>query len=449
MKRQACNPLKRVNPNAAAIDIGSERHYVAIPADRDEAPVRNFGCLTPDLHEMAKWLKAHSIDTVAMESTGVYWIPVASVLESYGFEVKLVDARKVKNVPGRKTDVQDCQWLQELHSFGLLSGAFRPDQQIQVLRSYWRHRGTLVTASATQIHLMQKALEQMNVQLHKVLSDITGVTGMKIIRAIVAGDRDPVALASLKHPLVKSSTDMIAKALTGEYRQEHLFTLTQALELYDFYQTKITECDRQIEAHMLTFDRKADPSDFDHKNNLDTRRKSRKNQPRFDLTTRLIEITGVDLTRIDGIDALTAQTLVSECGFDMSAFPTEKHFASWLGLSPNNRITGGKIKKRSTRKVRNKAALALRIAAQSLHRSKSALGAFYRRMCAKHGAPKAVTATAHKLARLVYRMLKYGMTYVDRGQLHYENDYRQRSIHLLAKRARQLGYTIVPNPPAS
>jgi len=270
MKKQARTPLRNVNPNAAAIDIGSEKHYVAIPPDRDDAPVRSFGCLTPDLHQMAKWLKANAIDTVAMESTGVYWIPVASVLESYGFEVKLVDARKVKNVPGRKTDVQDCQWLQELHTFGLLSGAFRPDQQIQVLRSYWRHRGDLVSASATQIHLMQKALEQMNIQLHKVLSDITGMTGMKIIRAIVAGDRDPVALASLKHPLVKSSTDTIAKALTGEYRQEHLFTLKQALELYDFYHAKITECDHQIEAHMRTFDRKADAGDFPPKKGLGT-----------------------------------------------------------------------------------------------------------------------------------------------------------------------------------
>lgn len=435
--------IRPLNPNAAGIDIGSQTHYVAVPADRDHEPVRSFGCLTPDLHQMAKWLKSCNIETIAMESTGVYWVPVVAVLESYGFDVKLVDAYKVKNVPGRKTDVKDCQWLQELHRFGLLSGAFRPDEQIQVLRSYWRHRGEMVESCSRQIHLMQKALEQMNIQLHKVITDITGVTGMKIIRAIVAGERNAVRLAEMRHPLIKSSTDTIAKALTGEYRQEHLFTLKQALEIYDIYRDKIVECDRQIESYMQTFEHKSDAKDLDSKSGKKNINKRRKNQPNFDLRTRLFEMTGVDLTRIDGIETMTAQTLVSECGFDMSTFPTEKHFTSWLGLCPNNQITGGKVRKRRTRKVQNRASLALRLAAQSLHNSKSALGAFYRRMRARLGAPKAITATAHKLARLVYRMLKYGMDYVDIGQQYYEKQYQKRVIENLTKRARQMGYKII------
>jgi transposase len=435
--------IKPLNPNAAGIDIGSQKHYAAVPSDRDNEPVRCFGCLTADLHQMAKWLKSCGIETIAMESTGVYWVPVVAVLESYGFDVKLVDAYKVKNVPGRKTDVKDCQWLAELHRFGLLSGAFRPDRQIQVLRSYWRHRNVLVESCSTQIHLMQKALEQMNIQLHKVITDITGVTGMKIIRAIVAGERDAVKLADMKHALIKSSTETIAKALTGEYRQEHLFTLKQALEIYDVYQNKIADCDHQIEEYMRTFKQKADANDLDSKSGKNNRTKRRKNQPNFDLRTRLFEMTGVDLTQIDGIETMTAQTVISECGFDMSVFPTEKHFTSWLGLCPNNQITGGKIRKRSTRKVQNRAARALRLAAQSLHSSKSALGAFYRRMRARLGAPKAITATAHKLAKLVYRMLKYGMNYVDIGQQYYEKQYRQRVIKNLTKRARQMGYVVV------
>jgi len=441
--RKTDRNIKQLNPNAAGIDIGSRKHYVAVPTDRDNEPVRNFGCLTPDLHQMAKWLKSCGIETIAMESTGVYWVPVVAVLESYGFDVKLVDAYKVKNVPGRKTDVKDCQWLAELHRFGLLSGAFRPDKQIQVLRSYWRHRSTLVEACSKQIHLMQKALEQMNLQLHKVITDITGVTGMKIIRAIVGGERDAVKLAGMRHALIKSSAETIAKALTGEYRQEHLFTLKQAVEIYDVYQDKIAECDRQTEEYMKTFEHKADANDSNPKSGKNNRAKRRKNQPNFDLRTRLFEMTGVDLTRINGIETMTAQTVISECGFDMSVFPTEKNFASWLGLCPNNQITGGKVRKRSTRKVQNRAARALRLAALSLHSSKSALGAFYRRMRARLGAPKAITATAHKLAKLVYRMLKYGMDYVDSGQQYYENQYRERVIRNLTKRAREMGYVIV------
>lgn len=432
-------PLRVVHRHAAGIDIGSETHWVAVCADRDVTPVRSFGCLTSDLHAMGRWLKACGIETVAMESTGVYWVPVMQVLEDYGLEVYLVDARQAKNLPGRKTDVKDCQWLQELHTYGLLSRAFRPSAEICVLRSYWRHRKNLVELGAIQIHWMQKSLEQMNVQLHKVLSDITGVTGMAILRAIVGGERDPQVLAEMKHVLVKHSQETIAEALRGDWRAEHLFTLGQALELYDVYQEKIRACDAQIEAYMDSLERRGDRKD------LSRRRPSprRKNQSHFDLRGQLYQLTGVDLTKIDGIDALTAQTLVTECGFDMSRFASEKHYASWLGLCPNHQITGGKVRKRRTRKVCNRAAQALRVAAQSLHRSRTALGAFFRRMRARHGAPKAITATAHKLAVLIYRMLKYAMEYVDQGQQAYERQYQRQRLKMLQKQAKQMGYVIV------
>lgn len=437
--RRTSEPLKVVHPRAAGIDIGAETHWVAVSGDRDEQPVRSFGCLTKDLHALGRWLKGRGIETVAMESTGVYWVPVMQVLEEYGLEVYLADARQAKNLPGRKTDVQDCQWLQELHTYGLLNRAFRPSADICVLRSYWRHRKGLVEMGAMQIHLMQKSLEQMNLQLHKVLSDITGVTGLNIIRAIVAGERDPLVLAGMRHGRVKQSEETLAEALRGDWRTEHLFTLGQALELYDVYQEKIRLCDVQIEAYMESLTSRGNRKDWP-KAPSSTRRK---NQAHFDLRGQLYQLTGVDLTKIDGINALTAQTIVSECGFDMSRFPSEKHYASWLGLCPNHQITGGKVRRRRTRKVRNRAAQALRVAAQSLHRSKTALGAFFRRMRARHGSPKAITATARKLAVLIYRMLKYGMDYLDKGQQAYEQQYHRQRMRMLQKHAKQMGYAIV------
>lgn len=427
--------LKQINKDAAAIDIGSREHYVAVPEGRDENTVRSFKCFTPDLHQMAKWLKKCGIKTVAMESTGSYWIPVYQVLEQYNFDLKLVDARQVKNVPGRKTDVCDCQWLQQLHTFGLLSGAFIPSKEILVLRSYWRHRSELVESAAKQIHLMQKALEQMNIQLHKVLSDITGVTGLRIIRSVVEGERNPLTLAKMKCHQVKSSEAEIVKALTGVYKEEHLFALKQSLELYDFYQQKIEECDEEIQKYMKSFPTKGNPKSL-----FPANKKRRKNQPYFDLRSALYEMTGVDLTKVNGIDTMTAQTVISECGFDMSKFANEKRFSSWLALCPRPSISGGKIVKKSTKKTSNRASIALRLAAQSLHSSKSALGAYYRRMRARLGAPKAITATAHKLARIIYRMLKYGESYVDQGQDYYEQQYRERAIKNLKSRAKQLGY---------
>jgi len=431
--------LKQMNANAAGIDIGSREHYVAVPPDRADEPVRRFECYTPQLHQMGQWLKQCGVETVAMESTGVYWIPVFEVLETYGLDVKLVDARHVRNVPGRKTDVLDCQWMQRLHSHGLLSGAFLPESAMAPLRNFWRQRGALVKEGATQIHRMQKALEQMNVQLHKVLSDITGLTGIKIIRAIDRGEHNPQVLARYRDRRVKRSEQEIADALSGNYRRDHLFALGQALELYDTYQDKIRDCDQRIEAEMAGFDSKADPDQLAGK----TKARRRKNQSWFDLRSELHRVTGVDLTRIEGIDALTAQTVVTEGGFDMSRFRTEKHYTSWLGLCPNNRITGSKVKKSNTRKVKNRAATALRVAAQSLHKSQTALGAYYRRMRARLGPAKAITATAHKLARLIYRMLKYGEDYIAKGQQWYEEQYRERALRNLKTRARALGYTII------
>jgi len=437
--RQASEPLRIVHPDAAGIDIGSRKHYVAVPPERDPEPVRCFGCLTPDLQALARWLVACGIQTVALEATGVYWIPPMQVLEEFGLEVYLVDARQAKHLPGRKTDVKDCQWLQQLHTHGLLTRAFRPADAICVLRSFWRHRKDLVEMASMQIQWMHKSLEQMNLQLHKVLSDVTGVTGTKIIKAILAGERDPVVLAQMKHPLVQSSTDTIAQALTGDWRVEHLFTLRQAVELYEVYQQKIEACDQEIQKYMQSLETRAEAKDLEPRKG-GTRRK---NQVHFDLRGRLYELTGVDLTRIDAIDAMTAQAVVSECGIDMSRFATEKHYSSWLGLSPNHEITGGKVRRRRTRKVRNRAAQALRLAAQSLHKSKSALGAYFRRMCSRLGPAKAITATAHKLAILIYRMLKYGMAYVDQGQQAYEKQYQERTLQMLKKRVKQMGYALV------
>jgi transposase len=431
-----------VNPNAAGIDIGSGTHYVAVPVDRDKQPVRSFGCFTIDLYRLADWLKQCGIKTVAMESTGVYWIPLFQILETRGFDVKLVNARHAKNVPGRKTDVQDCRWLQELHSFGLLSGSFRPDDQICVLRSYMRQRDNLLRSVSSHVQRMQKALVQMNLQLPKVISDITGTTGMRIIRAIVEGERNPEVLAKMKHPQIERCEEVIAEALRGDYRDEHLFVLEQELALYDAYQDKIAACEKRIEAYLSTFEAKVDimekPLPAPEKN---------KRSPNHPLRHCLYQISGVDFTRVPGINVITAQTIISEVGLDMSKWPTEKHFASWLGLCPNNRITGGRIISSHTRPVVNRAADAFRLAAQSLSHSKSALGAYYRRMRSRLGAPEAITAAAHKLARIFYRLLKYGQQFVEAGLAMYEKNYKEHIIKNLKKRAKEFGYQLVENQP--
>ena len=432
---------QQINQNAAGIDLGGGEHWVCVPPDRSERNVRRFGCFTPDLIAMSDWLIECSVTTVAMEATGVYWIPVFQILESKGLEVKLVNAHHVKTVPGRKTDVKDCQWLQQLHTYGLLSGSFRPEDQICVLRSYIRQRDSLIKSASTHVQRMQKALIQMNLHLHKVVSDITGLTGMTIIRAIVAGEHNPEVLAALKDPRIKSSVTEIAKALTGDYRPEHLFVLKQEFTLYQVYQTEIAAIDAEIEKCLADFEIKTvdEPPPTKRKR----RKKPTGNNPSFDLRKYLYRIAGVDFTLIDGLDALSVQTILSEVGLNPERFPTVKHFTSWLGLCPGQKITGGKVKSSQTRPVENRAANAFRMAAFSLTQSRSALGAFYRRLRSRLGAPKAITATAHKLARLFYRMWTTAGQYVDPGLDYYEQKYHEHMLSNLRKKAQSLGFDLV------
>lgn len=435
--------LSPMNPNAAGIDVGAQGHFVAVPPDRDERAVREFGAFTSDLYQLAEWLKRCGIESVAMESTGVYWIPLFQVLEERGFEVVLVDPHRLKTVPGRKTDVIDCQWLQRLHTYGLLAGAFRPAEDIRQLRSYLRQRSMLVQYASRHIQHMQKAMTQMNIKLQHVVSDITGKTGMDIIQAIIAGERRPEELAKFRDYRCKASEATIVKSLRGHWREEHLFELTQAVELYTTYHAKIADCDKRIEALLNTF---GDRSDGELPNKSKPKRQQH-NAPAFDVHGSMYRVTGVDLTTIDGIDGYTALKLISEIGLDMMRWPSVKHFTSWLALCPGSRVTGGKVKSSRTKPSANRAAAALRLAANSLHRSDSALGAFLRRKKAQLGAPAAITATAHKLARLVYSMLKNGTEYVDAGQDYYERQYRHRVMKTLVKRAQQLGYKLVQLEP--
>jgi transposase len=435
--------LPHLNLNAAAIDIGSTAHFVAVPEGRDTVSVREFATFTADLHRLADWLEQCGVDTVVMESTGVYWIPVFELLEQRGFKVLLVNARHVKNVTGRKSDVLDCQWLQQLHTYGLLNGAFRPADQIVVLRSYLRQRAMLVQYASAHIQHMQKALQQMNLLLHHVVADITGVTGLKIIHAILDGERDPQVLAGLRDYRCKHRAEVIAKSLEGNYREEHLFALKQAVTLYETYQAQIAACDQQLEQYLAS----CTPVTTDPPPAPAKPRQRAGNPLHFDAHAQLYRLTGVDLTRIDGIDVATALTVVSEVGTDMSRWPTVKHFTSWLRLCPGTKKSGGRVLSSKTQPSANRAAAALRMAAASLYRSRSALGAYLRRMSAKLGKPQAVTATAHKLARLVYSMLKHGGDYVDAGQDYYERQYRERVVQNLTRRAKELGFVLVPDAP--
>ncbi|NQU19916.1 MAG: IS110 family transposase [Candidatus Nealsonbacteria bacterium] len=434
-----------VHHQAAGIDVGAAEHWVAVPAECDQEPVRRFGAFSCDLRAIADWLKACGVTTVAMESTGVYWIALFELLETRGFDVKLVDARAVHHVPGRKSDALDCQWIQQLHTYGLLSGAFRPADDVCKLRVYLRQRSMLVEHAAQHVQHMQKALTQMNLKLQHVVSDITGVTGMAIITAIVQGEHDPSILAKHRHPRCVRSEQDIAKALDGSYREEHLFALRQAFELYRTYRQQIQVCEDQIDTCMAKMDKKLQGAPTD---DADYRRKRKgriqKNSVRFDARGHLYRITGVDLTRIDGIDATTALKLIAEIGTDMTRWPSVKHFSSWLALCPGLKKSGGRMISSRTKPSANRAAAALRMAAQTLLRSKSALGAYYRRMRTRLGAPKAVTAAAHKLARLVYSMLRYGQEYVDSGEKHYEQQYRARVVRNLTRRARDLGLKVIP-----
>jgi transposase len=441
--------LQQIQPNAAGIDIGSEEIYVCIPAGRDEQRIRVFPTFTSDLYVLADWVVACGVESVAMESTSIYWIPLFDILEENGVAVCLVNARHLKNVTGRKTDVSDCEWLFQLHTYGLLRGSFHPSDEIRALRALARHRDTLVRYRAAHIQHMQKALDLMNVKLTTVLSDITGATGMTIIRAIVAGEHNPQVLAGYRHGRCKHSQEEIAKALTGHYRWEHLFALQQSVELYDMYGAQIAAVDAELETMYSEIAETAPPRPAGITTSPPKPRKQRrrKNQAHFDLASALYGIAGVDLTQIDGIDALTAQVVLTEVGTDMCKWRTEKHFTSWLGLSPNNEITGGKVRRRRTRKTDNRANHALRVAAQSLARSDSALGAFYRRIKARRGAPKAIVATAHKLARIIYHMLKHRVDYHDPGADHYIAQQREWAIKRLQKQAARLGYRIESQMP--
>jgi transposase len=434
--------LDVVHPEAAGIDVGGSEHWVAISPDRDPEPVRCFGCFTADLRAMAKWLIDKGVRSVAMQSTGVYWMPVFEVLEQHGLEVYLVNARHTKNLPGRKSDVQECQWLLKLHAFGLLNNSFQPTQEIRIARTLWRHRGNLVAQAGSAIQRMQKAMTEMNIQLSNVLTDLSGVSGMKIIGAMLEGERDAWALSALVEPGVKATPEDIAKSLEGNWREELLFVLKQEVELYRVYQQKIVDCDRQLRQHLeslqSTVDLKAQPLGPKPKGKTRSR-----NAPQFDLRTELYRITGIDWTQVNGMDVLTAQTVIAEAGADLSAFPSEKQFTSWLGLCPTNEQSGGKILNRRTRKVVNRATGAFRNAAVTLLRSQSYLGAQYRRLRTRLGAPKAITAMARKLACLFYRLIKHGQQYVDKGTQYYEGRYREQQIRSLAKRAQKLGLQLV------
>jgi transposase len=430
-----------VNRHAAGADIGSRSHWICIDADGEEAQcVREFPTHTEGLQAILAWLRENHVTTVAMESTGVYWIALYELLENAGLEVFLVDPRYTKQVKGRpKTDRLDCKWIARLHALGLLAAAFRPAEKICVLRNYLRQRANLVRCCGEDIQHMQKALEQMNLKLTAVLSDITGTTGLAILEAILRGVRDPVKLAKLRDPRCKNTEATIAQALHGSYREEHLFALQQALARWEFHQKQLHELDSVLEKHLATLKQEKDmPA-------LPPRNKGYKrggNDPRFDVRAALYYASGVDLTAIEGISDVTALTVLSEIGTDMSPWATVKHFTSWLGLCPQHKKTGGKVKSSRTRPGSNRAAQALRLAAYSLLRNQSALGAFVRRLRSRLGAAKALTAAAHKLARLVYWTLKHGTAYVKQTQEQYETQQRERQISNLKRRARQLGLVV-------
>jgi len=445
-RRNREEKLPVLRPDASGIDIGAEEIYVAVPGDRDSQPVRRFETFTQDLNALADWLIQCEVCTVAMESTGVYWIPLHQILESRGFEVYLVNAQYVRNVPGRKSDVADCQWIQYLHSVGLLRASFRPPAEICAIRSLWRHRESLIQMASQHTQHIQKALDQMNLQIHHVLSEITGWSGLRILDAILAGDRDPVALAKLCNWRVRTSREIVAKALEGDYRPEHVFTLRQSLAGYRYCQDLIAEVDEELDKYLRDL-----PNAVEAQASPPPRTKTRAyqkqhNDPAFDLRGELYRIVGVDLTDIPGINAVTAQTIVSEIGTDVSRFRNASAFASWLGLCPEKQVSGGKVLYSKTRPVKNRVANALRMGAHSLHHANNYLGEFFRRMRRKLGAAEAVTAVAHKLARILYHVLRTKEAYNDSVFLRHDQEAIKRVEDRLRKQAAKLGFEIVPKP---
>jgi len=449
-KDKAVLGLPVLHADTAGIDIGATEIYVAVPADRDEEPVRCFGGFTEDLRKIAEWLRQCGVQRIAMESTGVYWIPLWQVLADAGFEVCLVNARHFKNVPGKKTDVEDCQWLQFLHSVGLLRGSYRPDQAICGVRTLLRYRGELIQFAAQPIQHMQKALEQMNIKLSHVISDLTGVSGLAIVDAILAGERDLRKLAKLRDPRVRASEETIMKSLEGDYRPEHLITLQYSLDLYRYYQTQIAELDKKMETFMSEL---PDRVDMDKCPLPPWRKRSRQhkqhNAPAFDLRTHCYRILGVDLTAVDGLDEVTAHMVATEVGADFSAFPGAGDFCSWLRLCPNNKVSSSKILSRKTKKGKHRLAVALRNAAQTLHGSQSSLGDYYRRMKSKFGPTKATTAAAHKLARTIYAMVTKHQEFDPEVFAKQDQKQKRKTENRVRRQALELGYQLVPIQVAS
>jgi transposase len=446
--------LQVIHPNAAGIDIGNESHFAAIPPDRDANPIREFGSWTTALHDMARWLKESGIETVVLQSTGVYWIAVQEVLELYELEVYLVNARGTKNLPGRKSDVRECEWLRKLHTYGLLRNSFRPPEQIRAIQTIWRQRDRLVKECGRAIQQMQKALTKMNIQLANTISDISGVTGQAILRAIVAGTRDPHELAKLRDRRISASEEEIVQSLQGNWKDDILFELRQVLEAYDFYQNQITACDQELAQYMADVPSREVPEKQDlpegaqplvSKKSSRRSKTPKKNRVGFDLAAELHRAMGVDLTAIDSIDVRVAQVIFSEIGPDFSAFPTENHFASWLTLAPQRDISGGKVIRHIPSAGRNRVANALRMAAQSLWHSDSYLGARYRRLRARLEGKTAVKAMARYLACLVYRMVTKGQAYVDRGAAYYEKKRHEKERDALSRKAARLGLKLVPS----
>jgi len=443
MKHKKRKPFQIVNPNAAGIDIGSTSHFVAISPDITSDNVKEFQHFTSDLYRLADWLLQNGVKTIAMESTGIYWLPLYEILEAKGFDVILVNARHISHVPGRKTDVLDCQWIQQLHSFGLLNGGFQPTKEITPIRSLTRHRANWVESAAKHIQHMQKALRLMNLNLDRVVSDITGTTGTQIINAILEGEHDPYSLAQLRDRRCKKTVEEIAQALDGHYREEQLFILKQSQELFNFYNQQIEICDKELENQFKKIASKIDLKAKPLKKQTKQTRNTARNITCFNLREELYRMTGVDLTRIDGINVSTALKVLSEIGTDITKWKTEKRFCSWLCLAPGSKISGGKVISSRTKKSTNRAAAALRMSAQALANSKSALGAYYRRKRYHLGAAKAITATAHKLARIIYSLLKNGGEYTDMGEDAYNKQYNKRTFQNLKRKATKLGYILV------
>lgn len=439
--------LRVVHPNAAGIDVGSTFHVVAVPEGRDEQPVREFGVYTEDLYAMAQWLQQCGIEEVAVESTGNYWEPLVDVLELLGFRVTLLHSNYTRNVPGKKSDIHDAQWIRELHMFGLLPAAFRPPRDVDMLRTLWRHRQRKIAGKSQCILRMQKELTEMNVLVHHAVSDITGETGMRILRAIVAGERDPKALARFRDYRCKKSEEEIAKALTGAYRDDHLIVLEQELEHYDFLEKQIHALDEKVKKALANIrparERKAGPESENPEP-----KKPKGNAPRVNVLDDIIRLVGAEALKHAGLDINNVITLIAECGVSLEEFPTEHNYTSWLTLAPGCKKSGGKVMSAKTRKSANRAAAALRIAAQSLERTDTYLGAFYRRKRAQKGPQVAITATARKLAVIYYRAVRYGVTYEDKGADYYEEQWRQSTIKYLEKKAKSLGFKVVADEEA-